>query len=168
MSGKVRTTYVLMLGTWLILAGEVSLTSLALGLVGIGIAVLALGHVFLPEGKSRSVPDLLVRGFAVLRIVPLFLGEALKGAVRVTFRAIQPRRCFRPGLLRVTTTLQNRSAITLLANLVTLSPGTLTLDFDADEHVLYIHCIDVRNIHGEAGRRALVACYEEPLRRIFE
>lgn len=168
MSGKVRTTYVLMLGTWLILAGEVSLTSLALGLVGIGSAVLALGHVFLPEGKSRSVPDLLIRGCAVLRIVPLFLSEALKGAVKVTIRTFQPGKRFRPGLLRVTTTLQNRSAITLLANLITLSPGTLTLDFDAEEHVLYIHCIDVRNLEGPAERRALVSCYEEPLRRIFE
>lgn len=168
MSTRVRTTYVLLMGTWLILVGRFSVPSLALGLVGIALATLVFGQVFLAGGKHRSVPDLLRRAFALACFAPVFLAEAFRAAVKVAYRAVQPRLSFQPGIVRVPTTLTNPSAITLLANLITLSPGTLTLDFDREEGCYYIHCIDVRDLDGEAGRRALIARYEEPLRRIFE
>lgn len=168
MSARVRTAYVLLLGTWIVLAGRISTASLALGLVAVVLVTLVLGPVFLPGGKNRSVPDLLVRAFALACLVPVFLFEALRAATKLAFLAVQPRLSFKPGVVRVSTTLKDPAAITLLANLITLSPGTLTLDFSFEQGCYYIHCIDVRNLQGEAGRRALIARFEEPLRRIFE
>jgi multicomponent Na+:H+ antiporter subunit E len=139
-----------------------------LGLVGIVFSTIIFGRVFLPGGKNRSVLDLLARGLALGCLIPVFLFEAMRAAVKLAFMAVQPRLCFQPGVVRVPTTLENSAAITLLANLITLSPGTLTLDFSFEERCYYIHCIDVRGLDGEAGRRALIARFEEPLRRIFE
>ncbi len=168
MSARVRTRYLLLLGMWIILVGRLSIPTLALGLVGIVLATHLFGQIFLHGVKSRSLPDLLARALAFLRLVPVFLLEAFRAAVNLVCMTLQPKLCFKPGVIRVPTTLKNPAAITLLANLVTLSPGTLTLDFDREEGCYYIHCIDVRDLDGEAGRRALIARYEEPLRRIFE
>lgn len=168
MSARVRTTYVLLIGMWMILAGRIGPASLALGVVGIVIATVVFGQIFLPGGRNRSLADLLARAFALGCLVPIFLFEALRAATKLAFMAMQPQLRFEPGVIRVPTTLKSRSAMTLLANLITLSPGTLTLDFSFEERCYYIHCIDIRNLHGEAGRRALIAQFEEPLRRVFE
>ncbi len=168
MSTRVRTTYLLLFCTWLLLVGRLDLPAIALGLLGIVLATLLFGQMFLPGVSSHSVPDLLARAAALARLVPVFLWEAARAAVKLAYMALQPKLRFQPGIVRVPTTLENPAAITLLANLITLSPGTLTLDFDFDERCYYIHCIDVRRLAGKAGRRDLIVRYEAPLRRIFE
>jgi len=140
------------LGTWIILIGRLALPSLVVGLVGIMLATLVFGRVFLPGGKNRSLLELVVRGFTVLCFFPVFLWEALRAAVKLAYLALQPRLHLNPGVIRVPTTLTSPGAIMLLANLITLSPGTLTLDFDFEEGCYYIHCIDVAGLDTEAGR----------------
>ncbi|MDZ7620240.1 MAG: Na+/H+ antiporter subunit E [Patescibacteria group bacterium] len=168
MLARVRTAHLLLMGAWLIMVGQVGIPSLLLGLLAVILATTVFGKVFLPGASSHSVPDLLVRAVAICRLLPIFLLEALRAALSLAWMAVQPTLSFKSGIVCVPTTLKNRSAITLLANLITLSPGTLTIAFDFDEGCYYIHCIDVRGIDGEAGRRSLIARFEEPLRRIFE
>ncbi len=168
MSTRVRTTYLLLFATWILLTGRLSAASLALGLLGIVLATLLFGQMFLPGVSGHSVPDLMRRVVAVLGLVPMFLVQAARAAVKLAYMALQPKLGFQPGVVRVPTTLKSSAAITLLANLVTLSPGTLTLEVDYDERCYYIHCIDVRRLAGRTGRRDLIARYEAPLRRIFE
>ncbi len=168
MATRIRTTYLLLLGMWIILVGRLSVPSLMLGLLGILLAILLFGQIFLAGVRSHSLPDLAVRAYVLLCLIPVFLLEAFRAAVKLAYMAVQPKLGFQPGVVRVPTTLKNPAAITLLSNLVTLSPGTLTLDFDFDERCYYIHCIDIRHLNGKAGRRDLIARYEEPLRRIFE
>ena len=168
MSTRVRTTCILLLGTWIVLVGQLSVPSLALGLLGCALATFIFGQLFLPGGGSQSLPDLLRRTSLLGCLFPIFLCEAFRSALKLAWMALQPKLSFQPGIVRVPTRLTSQSAITLLANLITLSPGTLTLDFDSEKRCYFIHCIDVRGLDGEAGRRALIARFEEPLRRIFE
>jgi multicomponent Na+:H+ antiporter subunit E len=167
---RVRATYVMQLAVWIVLTGSLSLSALVSGLAGILVARGVFGRVFLRGAKNRSLADVAVRGWVAIRLIPIFLSEAFSAAVILAYMAMQPRLRFRSGVIRVPTTLKNRFAITVLANLVTLSPGTMTLDFDHEESCYYIHCVDLRDLdlEGEAGRRAVIERFEEPLRRIFE
>ncbi len=73
----------------------------------------------------------------------LFVVELIKSAVNVAITVLRPRLDLRPGIIAYPLTVDRDFEITLLANLITLTPGTLSVDVSADRRILYIHCIDV-------------------------
>ena len=73
----------------------------------------------------------------------LFLVELVKSAVKVAVTVLTPRLSLSPGIIAYPLTVDRDFEITLLANLITLTPGTLSVDVSADRRVLYVHCIDV-------------------------
>jgi multicomponent Na+:H+ antiporter subunit E len=100
--------------------------------------------------------------------VPVFLWEVLKANIDVAYRAVRPGLRINPGIVKVRTSLRSDIACTLLANSITLTPGTMSIDFDKDRAVLYVHWIDVRSGKTEAATRIIVERFEKILRRIFE
>ena len=98
--------------------------------------------------------------------VPYFLWYCVKANVDVMLRVVHPDVPIRPGIVKVRTSLTGEMAKTFLANSITLTPGTLTVDIDGQD--LYIHWI---NIHtDDAAKRTAEICgrFEPLLRRIFE
>jgi len=90
----------------------------------------------------------------------------LRANLDVAVRVIHPDVPIRPGIVKVRTTLKSDMAKTFLANSITLTPGTLTIDIDGDD--FYVHWI---NIHtDDAARQTAEICgrFEPLLRRIFE
>lgn len=71
-------------------------------------------------------------------------------ALRVAWLVVQPKLRLRPAIIAYPLTVTTDAQITLLANMITLTPGTLSVDVSADRRILYIHAIDV------ADREALV------------
>jgi multicomponent Na+:H+ antiporter subunit E len=100
--------------------------------------------------------------------VPVFLWEVVKANVDVAYRVIHPELLINPGIVKVRTSLRSDIALTLLANSITLTPGTMSVDIDKDKSVLYIHWIDVRSRDIEAATRIIVERFEKILRKIFE
>ena len=85
-----------------------------------------------------------------LSLIGLFVAELIVSAVRVAWLALQPNLRLRPGIVAYPLTLTTDVQITLLANLITLTPGTLSIDVSDDRRTLYIHVLDV------ASREALI------------
>ena len=56
---------------------------------------------------------------------------------------LSPRLSIRPGLIAYRTELKSALAITTLANIITLTPGTLTLAVSDDRETLFIHALDI-------------------------
>ena len=106
--------------------------------------------------------------FFLFHYVPVFLWEVLKGNIDVAYRAVHPGLRINPGIVKVTTSLRSDIACTLLANSITLTPGTMSVDYDKDRAVLYVHWINVRSRDTEAATRIIVERFEKILRRIFE
>lgn len=100
--------------------------------------------------------------------VPVFLWEVLKANIDVAYRIIHPELPLEPGIVKVKTTLRSDIAFTLLANSITLTPGTMSVDIDKDRAVLYVHWIDVRSRDIEAATKIIVDRFENILRKIFE
>ena len=78
-----------------------------------------------------------------LRLFTMFLIELMLANVVVARTILQPRLRIRPGIIAYNTELRTRTAVAWLANLITLTPGTLTLYLDDDHRTLYIHTLNV-------------------------
>ena len=104
----------------------------------------------------------------LFQYIPVFLWEVFKANIDVAYRAMHPDLPIKPGIVKVRTSLESDIACTMLANSITLTPGTMSVDIDMKESVLYIHWIDVQAQDTEAASRAIVERFERLLRRIFE
>ncbi len=74
---------------------------------------------------------------------PFFFAMA-KANIDVAYRVITGK--INPGIVKISPNLKNDAAITLLANSITLTPGTLSVDIDEKNNDLYIHWINVTNL----------------------
>jgi len=107
-----------------------------------------------------------MRWVYLLIYLPYFLYYCIKANIDVMLRVINPNMPIRPGIVKVRTTLKSEMAKTFLANSITLTPGTLTIDIDGQD--FYVHWINIDT--DDVTRRTAEICgrFEPLLRRIFE
>lgn len=74
-----------------------------------------------------------------------FLYELTKANLQVAWEMMTPRFNMTPGIVGVPLDLTSDVEITMLANLITLTPGTLSLDVSEDKKVLYVHALYISN-----------------------
>jgi multicomponent Na+:H+ antiporter subunit E len=79
----------------------------------------------------------------VIRFIFFFIYELFKANLRVAYDVITPSQYMRPGVVAIPLSVKTDTEITLLANLISLTPGTLSLDVSDDKSVLYIHAMFV-------------------------
>lgn len=103
-----------------------------------------------------------------LYYLPIFFWECIKANIDVAYRVIHPKRPINPGIVKVKTTLKSDTALTFLANSITLTPGTLSVDIDQEKGYLYVHWIDVKQEDVEKATALIVQRFERILRKIFD
>ena len=74
-----------------------------------------------------------------------FISELIKANIEVAYEVITPKFTMKPGIVQVPLDLETDLEITLLANLITLTPGTLSLDVSKDKKVLYVHSMYIND-----------------------
>ncbi|HVX72434.1 MAG TPA: Na+/H+ antiporter subunit E [Devosia sp.] len=79
----------------------------------------------------------------LLRLIALFVRELILSALRVAWLVLQPKLTLRPGIIAYPLSVTSDRQIALLANMITLTPGTLSIDVSDDRRTLFIHAIDV-------------------------
>ena len=137
--------------------------------MGIPVAAIVsftLGNVVFPKPHVRWRPQRF--SYFLLQYIPVLLWEVLKANIDVAYRVVHPKLPIRPGIVEVKTSLRSDIALTLLANSITLTPGTMSVDIGKENTVLYIHWIDVRERDSEAATKIIVERFERILRKIFE
>ncbi|WP_100332137.1 Na+/H+ antiporter subunit E [Bacillus xiapuensis] len=87
------------------------------------------------------------RVLAVIYLILLFFKELLMANIDVLKVILKPKLDIQPGIFALPTELESDWEITLLANLITLTPGTLVVDISDDHKTLYIHAIDLPDVH---------------------
>ncbi len=88
--------------------------------------------------------------------------------IDVAYRVLHPNLPIKPGIVKVKTNLKTDTALTFLANSITLTPGTMSVDIDKDNGFLYIHWINVKDKDVEAATKMIVEKFEKILAKIFE
>ncbi len=109
----------------------------------------------------------LRRWLWALLFIPYFLWAMLIANFDVLYRVIHPRLPIKPGIVKVRTTLKSESGRTALANAITLTPGTMSVDI-TDDGYLYIHWIWVKATDMEEATKLIVSSFERFLVRIFD
>ena len=89
-----------------------------------------------------------------IRLLALFVRELVMSGLQVAWLAVQPKLRLRPGFIAYPLTVTSDVQITLLANLITLTPGTLSVDVSDDRKTLFIHALDVGDRETLIGRIA--------------
>ena len=126
--------------------------------------VLPLTGLHLTDG---TWPRLRSHRFLVaLRLGLRILVDIVVSSAEVTRRVFGPESAIRPGFVRVPIDLKDEWAITALAGIVTLTPGTLTADVALDRSYLLVHALHVDD--AAAIIAAIKTRYEAPIKEIFE
>ena len=161
--------FILSFIVWLLLAwpfaeGQIDGQIVIAGLVASAI-VAFLFHEVLPEEHHVFVSP--KRIFWLMIYLPVFFYYVIMANFDVVYRALHPKMPIKPGIVKVKTKLKSESGITALANSITLTPGTLTVDL-TDDGFLYVHWINVKSDETDRATELICRKFEFFLERIFE
>ena len=104
--------------------------------------------------------------FWLIVYIPYFLWEMAKANIDVAYRVINPRLPIKPGIVMVKTKMKSDAGKIMVANSITLTPGTLTLDIIDDK--MFIHWIWVQSADVEEASKLIPGKFEKILMRAFK
>lgn len=121
---------------WAFLNNDLTPVTFAVGYV-LGFVLLFLLRRFLPAPfYGRRIVALVV-------LIGIFLKELILSNIDVIKHVAKPQKAFTPGIVALPIHLRSPREITTLANLISLTPGTLSVDVSVDNSTLYIHVLDI-------------------------
>ncbi|TSA24562.1 Na+/H+ antiporter subunit E [bacterium] len=133
----------------------------------VGIFISLVLALFLNKNYIElGLPSLTIKkiAFIIVYIIVLFI-EIIKANFDVAYRVIHPKMPIKPGVVIIKTALKQDIAKLILANSITLTPGTFTLDIEGDK--LLIHWIYVRSEGIEESTKNIGERFEKYLKVIF-
>ncbi|MFC1804471.1 Na+/H+ antiporter subunit E [Candidatus Omnitrophota bacterium] len=150
---------------WTFLSWPIDLEHLLVGILVAAFAAFMTGDMFV---KRPHIFKHLSRYVWFLYYIPVFIWECLKANIDVAYRVSHPDLPINPGIVKVKTVLKSDTALTFLANSITLTPGTMSVDIDAESGFIYVHWIDVKSKDLERATEMIVSRFERILKRVFE
>ncbi len=102
---------------------------------------------------------------AALLYVGRLLVDIFRANIEVAIRVLRPNEYLKPGWIAIPMVLPHPFQRTLLASTITLTPGTVSVDFSEDETVLYVHVLHIDD--AEKVVKDIKDRYERGLRNIF-
>jgi multicomponent Na+:H+ antiporter subunit E len=157
------TLFILSLIFWLLLTFEFTVPNIIVGAVSSIISALFFGRVFITNVHKLLEPK---RYFWFIIYLFIFIWECLKANVDVAYRVLHPAMPIRPVIVKVKTTLKSDMAKMFLANSITMTPGTISVDIIGD--YLYIHWIYIRSEDPEVYTPIITGAFEKYIKRIIE
>jgi multicomponent K+:H+ antiporter subunit E len=148
------------LATWLLLNQTVALGHVLLGAV--------LGVVVAQAFTRLDPPPLRVRNH---HLIPVLAAVVLYDIVRSNLALLRiilvgRKRPVRSGFVRIPMQLTDHYGLAILACIITSTPGTIWMSYQADRSILLIHVFDL--VDEETWILTIKSRYETPLREIFE
>lgn len=115
-------------------------------------------HLFKPKYLANLILYIFV-----------FIKELIKANIDVAKRALNPKLPIKPGIVKVPTEMKSDYGLAMLANSITLTPGTITMDIAEEngKNFIYIHWIDVATTDSKKAGEAIKGTLENWVRRIW-
>lgn len=159
---NILVAFFLLLVTWFLLNGKYDLVTF-----GIGILIsLFISIVFCSKCEIFSDMNFSPKGIMYfIAYIFVFLGELIKSNFDVAKRVISPSLPIKPGIVEVETKLKSKLGRMILANSITLTPGTLTVKVEND--TFFIHSINVEHTDLEGATKDIVKKFEKYLEVIY-
>lgn len=160
---KYITVFILSLIFWLLLTFNVTLPNLIVGSAASLLCAVIFARYYFHNVYKFLQPH---RYFWFLVYLLIFIWECIKANFDVAYRVISPSMPIKPGIVKVKTSLKSEFAKTLLANSITMTPGTITVDIIDDE--LYIHWIYIRSEDPAVYTGIITGVFEKYIKKFAE
>ena len=144
---------------WLALVDSIAAGSLVMA------AVLAFTIPFFTRSYWPERPR-VKRWGALLRFLPVFFWDVLVANIQVAWRIVKVWGTLHPRWLVIPLDIRNPVSITTLANVISLTPGTVSAEVGPDRDTLLVHALDAPD--EQAAIDFIKRRYEAPIREIFE
>lgn len=131
--------HILLAVTWAALSGNFTWNNVLIGFI------LAYLVLFIAQ-RSVDASRYFRKLERVLRFAVFYLWELILANLRVAYDVMTPTQRMRPGVLAIPLDAKTDVEITLLANLITLTPGSVSLDVSSDRRFLYLHAMYVDDV----------------------
>lgn len=147
---------------WVMLNGSTDADTLFIGVVVSLIIALLFRTSLSPFTELHFTPR---AAKAALGFFIFFVGELVKANIRLARVVLSPSLPIKPGFVKVRTRLKSRMGRLLLANSITLTPGTLTVELEGEW--LYVHWVTVETTDTELASQQIVAGFENYLEVMY-
>ena len=165
----VISTFILCFAFWVLLTWSFTVQELAAGAV-VSLAAALFSARFFVHEKAFWLAN-PAKFFSLLYYVFIvFPGELIKANVDVAKRCFGGCKNVNPGIVKVPVDLKSEYGQSMLANSITLTPGTITMDITEEDGqtYYYIHWIDVTAPSGKEAGDAIKGTLEKGVGRVFE
>ena len=155
--------FIISFAIWLILTWTLYLPAV---LIGIGVSLIIslwFADLFVEHAENFFQ---VKRFLYLLLYIPIFIFYCILANLDVAYRVLHPKLPIRPGIVKVKTSLSTLTGRVALANSITLTPGTLTVDL-TDDGYLYVHWINVKAVDVEEATKRIVKRFEPILKEVF-
>lgn len=156
------SVFISLLLFWLLLNGSLATDVVVVGVIASAAIAITFRHHLGWFSELRLTPKALATTVAY---VFFYLKELVKSNVNVASIVLSPDLPVNPGIVTVRTRLKSSMGRMLLANSITLTPGTLTVDLDGDE--LHIHWVTVDSPDIDEATQAIVSGFERYLEVMY-
>jgi multicomponent Na+:H+ antiporter subunit E len=146
---------VLLLALWVLAWGSASWANVASGVVVVGLLMVAV-----PEARGAG-KRLIVRPVPMLRLAVHYLRDIVVSNAQLTREVLRPRPRLSTAIVRVPLAGCSPEALTTVANLVTMTPGEMPVEVEADPPVMYVHVLQFTS--ADEVRRGIWALRDEVL-----
>lgn len=148
---------VLLALVWLALSGTLTWQNFLLGFV-LGYIILWLNQRV--QGRRNYARKTVV----LVRFALFYLWELVQANLRAALSVLRPIRYLSPAVVAVPLNVRSDNEITVLATLITLTPGTLTLDVSDDRKTLYVHTVEMDD---PESFRTMIKALEARVQEVF-
>lgn len=139
--------------------------------VGLIVSII-IGYFTSPLFVKKDGLWIFKRGriFNLLAYIPFYFIELVKANIDVAKIAFSKDLDINPGIVKIETDLKSDYGLAMLANSITLTPGTITMDiYEEDEkNYMYIHWLDVSTENEKDAGDMIKGNFEKKIRGIFE
>jgi multicomponent Na+:H+ antiporter subunit E len=150
---------------WFALTDIKNPQEIIIGVIVSLIVSLIAGHMLITTEKSHHPIKRIASGIVYLF---KFLWEMIKANIHVAYIVVHPKLPIKPGIVKIKTKLTKDSALTILTNSITLTPGTLTIDLNKQNQDIYVHWIDTKYTDTAEATKEIGGRFENRLMEVFE
>ncbi|MFP4447991.1 MAG: Na+/H+ antiporter subunit E [Bacteroidales bacterium] len=148
---------------WLLITLSLSLSNIIAGLVAALVTSLLFGKYFVKNVRKFLQPQ---RYAWLIIYIFIFLWECIKANFDVAYRVLHPAMPIKPGIVRVKVGIKSDLAKTMLANSITMTPGTIAVDVIDD--IMYVHWIYVSSEDPAVYTHKVSGRFEKYIKKIFD
>lgn len=160
---KKLVLFIFLMVFWILLTFSLSWPNLLTGMVAALTGTAIFGKHFQPDLRKWSQP---LRYFWLVVFIFIFTWECIKANFDVAYRVLHPAMPIRPGIVKVKTSLKCDFARMMLANAITMTPGTITVDIIGE--YFYVHWIFISSQDPEIYSVKILGRFENYIKKIFE